>query len=68
MIFPCQFDYQFTTHVDLLGIQIPVVCAFDDPEDVFVWVRDSEYNVTYDIHTKDWEQIKTLAYEHLEQA
>jgi hypothetical protein len=66
-IYPEQFDQRFTTYVTFYGSEKKVLCAFDEPEDVHVWLHDTEFNVTYDISIEDHARIESFAHEILEQ-
>lgn len=66
MIRPDQFDHHFFCYVKIFGLEIKVLCAYDDPEDVFVWVADSMHHISYDLPLNEWSHIKTLAHQHLE--
>jgi hypothetical protein len=66
-IFPDQFDHRFTTYITFYGSEKKVLCAFDVPEDVHVWLHDTEFDVTYDISSADSRRIESFANEILEQ-
>jgi hypothetical protein len=65
---PEHFDHVFYTYITFFGSQKKVICAFDEPDDVHVWLHDNNYNVTYDIKIEDSRRIESFAHEILEQA
>ena len=64
---PEHFDQVFYTHITFYGSQKKVICAFDEPDDVHVWLYDTEYNITYDLTREDNNRIESFANEILEQ-
>jgi hypothetical protein len=42
--------------------------AFDDPDDAFVFLADSLYNITYDLKIEESMRMTNLAHEMMEQA
>jgi hypothetical protein len=65
-IYPEQFEHNFLCYVNFFGIDRQVICAYDDPDDVFVWLADSLYHISYDLPLGQWDRVKTLAHQHLE--
>jgi hypothetical protein len=65
---PEHFDHVFYTYITFYGSEKKVICAFDEPDDVQVWLYDNGYNVTYDTSRKDYARIESFAHEILEQA
>jgi hypothetical protein len=64
---PEHFDQVFYTYITFFGSEKKVICAFDEPDDVHVWLYDNGYNVTYDIKIEDSRRIESFAHEILEQ-
>ena len=66
-IFPDQFAHQIFTSVNFFGIERAVILAFDDPDDAFVFLADSEQNITYDLNASESMRMTNLANEMMEQ-
>jgi hypothetical protein len=64
--YPEHYEHQFTTHVMFFGMETPVLCAFNDPDVVKVWLRDSDEEITYKISAKEGNRIEAIANEILE--
>lgn len=64
---PEHFDHVFYTYITFYGSQKKVTCAFDEPDDVHVWLYDNDYNITYDTTREDYARIESFAHEILEQ-
>jgi hypothetical protein len=67
-IFPDQFAHQIFTSVNFKGMNCAVIVAFDDPDDAFVFLADSLYNITYDLKIEESMRMTNLANELMEQA
>ena len=67
-IFPDQFAHQIFTSANFSGMNRAVIVAFDDPDDAFVFLADSLYNITYDLKIEESMRITNLANEMMEQA
>lgn len=65
-IYPEMFDHTFTCYVKFFGLDMKVICAFDDPDDVFVWIEKSMHHISYDLPLREWDRIKTFAHQYLE--
>jgi hypothetical protein len=64
---PEHFDHVFTTYITFFGSEKKVTCAFDEPDDVQVWLYDNGFNITYDTTREDHARIESFAHEILEQ-
>ena len=64
---PEHFDHVFYTYITFYGSEKKVTCAFDEPDDVHVWLYDNDYNITYDTTREDHARIESYAHEILEQ-
>lgn len=64
---PEHFDQVFYTHITFYGSEKKVICAFDEPDDVHVWLYDNDYNITYDTTREDRNRIESFAHEIMEQ-
>jgi len=65
-IFPDQFAHQIFTSVNFSGMSRAVIVAFDDPDDAFIFLADSLYNITYDLKPSESMRIANLANEMME--
>lgn len=65
-IFPEQFEYSFTSSVMFFGMERKVIVAFDDADDAFIFLADSQHNITYDLSPKESMRMTNLANEMME--
>ena len=65
-IFPDQFAHQIFTSVNFSGMECAVIVAFDDPNDAFIFIADSLYNITYDLNPSESMRMTNLANEMME--
>lgn len=67
LVFPDMFFYRFIISVVFFGRESEVTVAFDNPDDVFVFLNDGDFHITYELRPDELERITKIAHDMMEQ-